>query len=97
MQTKICKVCGQKLSTDEFYTSKNICIYCYKRKARLNRRIAEGKPIKTVKELINELVSLPQDAKVLLFDDIGVYRPVSIEFAKNILNDKEYSNAIIIS
>lgn len=101
MQTKICKNCGCSFSTDEFYGSKNICIYCYKRRIRRNNRIKDGRPIKTVGELIKELISLPEDTKVFLFDDISVYRPTSVEFIRTILNGTKYdtdefNNSIII-
>lgn len=101
MQTKVCKNCGQTLSEDEFYKTKNMCVYCYKRKMRRIKRIEAGKPIKTVAELMAELRSLPGDAKIFLFDDIDIYRPTSVEFVRSILKNtkydtKEYDNAIII-
>lgn len=78
-----------------------MCIYCYKRKARCNKRIQAGRPIKTVAELMAELRSLPGDAKIFLFDDIDIYRPTSVEFIRSILKNtkydtKKYDNAIII-
>lgn len=99
---KVCNNCGQTLSEDEFYKTKNVCTYCYKRQARLKKRIEAGRPIKTVAELMAELRSLPGDAKVLLFDDISVYRPISVEFVRSLLKDtkydtEEYNNAIIIN
>ena len=98
---KVCMNCGQTLSEDEFYKTKNMCIYCYKRKMRREKRIEAGRPIKTVAELMAELRSLPGDAKVLLFDDITVYRPVSIEFVRTVLKNtkydtEEYNNTVII-
>lgn len=99
--SKVCPNCGQVLPEDEFYKTKNMCIYCYKRRARLNKRIQAGRPIKTVAELMAELRSLPGDAKIFLFDDIDIYRPISVEFVRSILKDtkydtEEYDNAIII-
>ena len=101
MQTKICDNCGQTLSEDEFYKTKNMCIYCYKRKVRRNRRIQSGRPIKTVGELMAELRSLPQDAKIVLFDNVDMYKPVSVEFVRTVLKDtkydtKEYNNTVVI-
>lgn len=102
MQIKICNNCGQVLSEDEFYKTKNMCIYCYKRKARLNKRIIQGKPIQTVGELIKELISLPSDAKVVLCDDITVYKPTTVEFVRSTFKgDKEldtdkYDNTVVI-
>lgn len=98
---KVCNNCGQTLSEDEFYKTKNMCIYCYKRKMRREKRIETGRPIKTVGELMAELRSLPADAKVMLFDDIGLYRPISIEFVRHILKNtkfdtEEYDNTVII-
>lgn len=98
---KVCPNCGQVLPEDEFYKTKNMCIYCYKRRARLNKRIQAGRPIKTVAELMAELRSLPGDAKIFLFDDIDIYRPTSVEFVRSILKDtkydtEEYDNTIII-
>lgn len=99
--SKVCPNCGQILPEDEFYKTKNMCIYCYKRKARCNKRIQAGRPIKTVAELMAELRSLPGDAKIFLFDDIDIYRPTSVEFIRSILKNtkydtKKYDNAIII-
>jgi len=101
MQTKTCIRCNQTMPESEFYNHKNMCIYCYKRQARLNKRIESGKPIKTVGELMAELRSLPADAKVMLFDDIGLYRPISIEFVRHILKNtkfdtEEYDNTVVI-
>ena len=101
MQTRTCKNCGQIYTTDEFYKSKGMCIYCYKRKVRRKKRVEAGRPIKTVAELMAELRSLPGDAKILLFDDVDVYRPTSVEFVRNILkgtkyDTEEYDNTIII-
>lgn len=101
MQTKVCDNCGQTLSEDEFYKTKNMCIYCYKRKVRRNRRIQSGRPIKTVGELMAELRSLPQDAKIVLFDDVDLYKPVSVEFVRTVLKDtkydtEEYNNTVVI-
>ena len=98
---KVCNNCGQTLSEDGFYKTKNMCIYCYKRQARLKKRIEAGRPIKTVGELIKELISLPEDTKVFLFDDISVYRPTSVEFIRSLLKDTKYdtdefNNSIII-
>lgn len=98
---KVCNSCGQTLSEDEFYKTKNMCIYCYRRQSRLRKRIESGRPIKTVAELMAELRSLPGDAKILLFDDVDVYRPTSVEFVRNILkgtkyDTEEYDNTIII-
>lgn len=101
MQTKVCDNCGQTLSEDEFYKTKNMCIYCYKRKVRRNRRIQSGRPIKTVGELMAELRSLPQNAKIVLFDNVDMYRPVSVEFVRTVLKDtkyntEEYNNTVVI-
>lgn len=98
---KVCDNCGQTLPEDEFYKTKNMCIYCYKRKVRRNRRIQSGRPIKTVGELMAELRSLPQDAKIVLFDDVDMYRPVSVEFVRTVLKDtkydtEEYNNTVVI-
>ena len=98
---KVCNNCGHALSEDEFYKTKNMCVYCYKRKMRREKRIKEGKPIKTVGELMAELRSLPQDAKIVLFDDVDLYKPVSIEFVRAVLKDtkydtEEYDNTIVI-
>lgn len=78
-----------------------MCVYCYKRKVRREKRIKEGRPIKTVGELMAELRSLPQDAKIILFDDVSTYRPVSVEFVRSVLKDtkydvEEYNNTIVI-
>lgn len=101
MPTKICNNCGQIYTTDEFYKTKNMCIYCYKRKVRREKRIEAGRPIKTVAELMAELRSLPPHAKVLLFDDVDVYRPTSVEFVRTILkgtkyDTEEYDNTVVI-
>ena len=101
MQTKICKNCGQTLPEDEFYKTKNMCVYCYKRKMRREKRIKEGRPIKTVGELMAELRSLPQDAKIVLFDEVGIYSPISVEFIRSVLKNtkydaEEYDNTIVI-
>ena len=98
---KVCNNCGQTLSEDEFYKTKNMCIYCYKRQSRLRKRIESGRPIKTVGELMAELRSLPQDAKIVLFDDVDIYRPVSVEFVRTVLKDtkydtEEYNNTVVI-
>lgn len=98
---KVCNNCGQTLSEDEFYKTKNMCIYCYKRQSRLRKRIESGRPIKTVAELMAELRSLPQDAKIVLFDDVDIYRPVSVEFVRTVLKDtkydtEEYNNTVVI-
>lgn len=79
-----------------------MCIYCYKRQVRLNKRIEAGKPIKNVGELMAELRSLPADSKVMLFDDIGLYKPTSVEFVRYTLKDtefdtKKYDNTVVIS
>lgn len=101
MQTKTCKNCGQTLSEDEFYKSKNMCIYCYKRKTRREKRIKESRPIRTVGELMAELRSLPADAKIFLFDEIDVYRPMSVEFIRSVLKNtkydtEEFDNTVVI-
>ena len=101
MQTKICNVCGQTLSKYEFYKSKNMCVYCYKRKVRREKRIKAGKPIRTVRELMEELRSLPPDAKLFLFDSINAYRPSSVEFVRHLLKNTKYdtdkfNNSIVI-
>lgn len=98
---KVCNNCGQTISEDEFYKTKNMCVYCYKRKVRRNKRIQSGRPIKTVGELMVELRSLPQDAKIVLFDDVDMYKPVSVEFVRTVLKDtkydtKEYNNTVVI-
>lgn len=100
--SKICPNCGQVLPEDEFYKTKNMCIYCYKRKARCNKRIQAGRPIKTVAELMAELRSLPMDAKVVLCNSITVYRPLTVEFVRTEfkgdkkLDTDEYNNTIVI-
>ena len=48
-----------------------------------------------------ELRSLPADAKIFLFDEIDVYRPISIEFIRSVLKNikydtKEFDNSVII-
>ena len=102
METKICNNCGQTYTTDEFYKSKGMCIYCYKRKVRRNKRIQSGKPIKTVSELMAELRSLPPHTKVVLCTDIGFYQPSIVEYVREIYKDNKkfdidkYENTIVI-
>ena len=65
------------------------------------KRIESGKPIKTVAELMAELRSLPGDAKIFLFDDIDVYRPMSVEFVRSVLKNtkydtEEFDNTVVI-
>lgn len=98
---KVCNNCGQTLSEDEFYKTKNMCIYCYKRQSRLRKRIESGRPIKTVAELMAELRSLPGDAKIVLCDDVSIYRPSTVEFVRSEFKDtefdnEEYDNTIVI-
>lgn len=99
---KVCKNCGQTLTEDEFYKSKNMCIYCYKRQARLKKRVEAGRPIRTVAELMAELRTLPADAKVVLCEDYGLYRPTVVEFVRSqfkgnkTVDTDKYNNTIVI-
>ena len=98
---KVCNNCGHTLSEDEFYKTKNMCVYCYKRKVRREKRIEEGRPIRTVGELMAELRSLPADTKIFLFDNIDVYRPMSVEFVRSVLKNtkydtEEFDNTVVI-
>ena len=102
MLTKTCIKCNRKLPESEFYEEKNICKCCYKRWIREKNRITKRRPIKTVGDLIRELVSLPNDAEITLCDDIAFYNPYTVEFARVVFkgNKKydtdEYSNTVVI-
>lgn len=100
--SKICSNCGQTLSDDEFYKTKNMCIYCYKRQVRARKRVESGRPIRTVAELMAELRSLPGDAKIVLCEDYGLYRPTIVEFVRSefkgnkVADTDKYNNTIVI-
>ena len=99
---KKCKRCGQLLPEDEFYSGKNICVYCHRRKQRTIRRIQDGRTIKTVAELMAELRSFPPDAEIALSDDISLYHPSLVEYVRDQFKGNKdydidlYNNVLII-
>lgn len=100
--TKICNNCGQILPEDEFYKTKNVCMRCYKRQMRGEKRIKEGRRITTVAELIAELRTIPGDAEIVLCDDMSLYHPVTVEFVRKAFKGYKdydidlYNNVVVI-
>lgn len=86
---------------EKYYIATNILNQIGNAKRELKLYTSYGADILTPCQINNLKVSLPGDAKIVLCDDVSIYRPSTVEFVRSEFkgtefDNEEYDNTIVI-